>query len=498
LLLSDYNWWFDSANKRLYVYAATNPLTKYSSIEVSSTTRDRGIMWKIGGNFGYVAVDGFDVAFINGDGITVRGDSRVTNNLVHHLGLETGGHSYGIEINTGSNDYIANNVVHDTLQSGIYVVASWTPYVASNNIIENNTVYDCSNYLIWTHVDTATSIMSGNVIRYNNLYHSPNFVVGPVGYGLAIGGIPGAAFDRAKIYENILFVKKMAIDIDDFTTNANLYNNSIISTGGIGLRVSATGTSGITIKNNIVAKAGIYGLKVENKNSILALDYNLWYAPAGTGHANINGINYTSSGFAAYKTATGWDTHGRWQDPVIVSSSTPDFHLQSGSPAIDAGTDMGLTADFAGTGIVQGLAPDLGAYEFQIVPTPTPTPTFTPAPTPTPVPTPTLTPTPTPAPSPTPLVISSVLSSPVCSAVITWVTNINASSQVEYGLNSSYGNITTEQDISPKVINHKILIVNLNNGTNYHYRVISRDDLGNQMNGNDTVFTTSSNCVASQ
>jgi hypothetical protein len=159
---------------------------------------------------------------------------------------------------------------------------------------------------------------------------------------------------------------------------------------------------------------------------------------------------------------------------------------------------MGLTADFAGTGIVQGLAPDLGAYEFQIVPTPTPTPTFTPAPTPTPVPTPTLTPTPTPAPSPTPLVISSVLSSPVCSAVITWVTNINASSQVEYGLNSSYGNITTEQDISPKVINHKILIVNLNNGTNYHYRVISRDDLGNQMNGNDTVFTTSSNCVASQ
>jgi len=35
-------------------------------------------------------------------------------------------------------------VVHHTLQSGIFFVASYTPYTCTNNIIENNTVYDCN------------------------------------------------------------------------------------------------------------------------------------------------------------------------------------------------------------------------------------------------------------------------------------------------------------------------------------------------------------------
>jgi LysM repeat protein len=48
-------------------------------------------------------------------------------------------------------------------------------------------------------------------------------------------------------------------------------------------------------------------------------------------------------------------------DPIFISSS--DYSLQSTSPAIDAGTDVSLTTDYAGNPIY-GL-PDIGGYEFQ-------------------------------------------------------------------------------------------------------------------------------------
>jgi len=53
-------------------------------------------------------------------------------------------------------------------------------------------------------------------------------------------------------------------------------------------------------------------------------------------------------------------------NPLFVSTSTPDFHLQSASPAINAGTNVSLTSDYSGTTVPQGSAPDIGAYEFLV------------------------------------------------------------------------------------------------------------------------------------
>ena len=50
-------------------------------------------------------------------------------------------------------------------------------------------------------------------------------------------------------------------------------------------------------------------------------------------------------------------------DPRFVNASGGDFHLQAGSPAIDAGRQIpGITDGFAGN------APDIGAYEFGVTP----------------------------------------------------------------------------------------------------------------------------------
>jgi hypothetical protein len=54
-------------------------------------------------------------------------------------------------------------------------------------------------------------------------------------------------------------------------------------------------------------------------------------------------------------------------DPKFVATDT-DFHLQSSSPAKDAGIDVGVTFDFDGLPRPYGTKYDIGAYEYRVVP----------------------------------------------------------------------------------------------------------------------------------
>jgi hypothetical protein len=50
-------------------------------------------------------------------------------------------------------------------------------------------------------------------------------------------------------------------------------------------------------------------------------------------------------------------------DPQFVNSSGGDYHLESDSPAIDAGKILGYTFDLDNNSVPVGNAPDIGAYE---------------------------------------------------------------------------------------------------------------------------------------
>src|SRR3990167_2127229 len=72
--------------------------------------------------------------------------------------------------------------------------------------------------------------------------------------------------------------------------------------------------------------------------------------------------------------------------------------------------------------------------------------------------------------------VSAVSSTPTSAgATITWTTNEDSSSKVDYGLTNSYGSTTTETDTTTRVQTHSVTLSGLSSCTTYHYRARSID-----------------------
>jgi len=90
-----------------------------------------------------------------------------------------------------------------------------------------------------------------------------------------------------------------------------------------------------------------------------------------------------------------------------------------------------------------------------------------------------------------PPVISNVQSSVSANrrnATITWTTNIPADGQVEYGTTTGYGSFSPLN--GSLVTSHSITLSGLSRGLTYHYRVYSRNSLGELTVSGDFTFTT--------
>lgn len=88
-------------------------------------------------------------------------------------------------------------------------------------------------------------------------------------------------------------------------------------------------------------------------------------------------------------------------------------------------------------------------------------------------------------------VISAISVSNVAATVATvgWTTNEGATSQVAYGLTSSYTNTTALN--TALVTTHQVVLSGLTASTVYHFRIDSKDASGNLATSSDITFTTS-------
>ncbi|MFN3413261.1 MAG: right-handed parallel beta-helix repeat-containing protein [Thermoanaerobaculum sp.] len=151
----------------------------------------------------------------------------------------------------------------------------------------------------------------------------------------------------------------------------------------------------VTIRNSIFSGRGPRCPIDVHGASTLEADHNLFYLPQNETILAWGSTSFTCADIPSLG-------QGNFcADPLFVNpawGNPGDYHLQTQSPAINAGTTNGApNVDLEGK--VRDSQPDVGAYEFGFGVTPTPTPLPSPTATPAPSPTPTPTPPPTPQPA---------------------------------------------------------------------------------------------------
>lgn len=362
--------------------------------------------------------------------------------------------AHGFRANNTNNVDISDSTFSDNTSDGIFFEGT-----SSGMEISNVTVGDNGR----DGISFGSGVTNGTV-NYSEIYGSGQTDSTSNGDGITThAGSTGFSFHNNLIHGNRNAGFALVGD-----SGADVYNNTVYFNGdstsvNMGVRGGFynSGTGGVfDIKNNIFFGNYPYEIQVETNSVYLAsdFDYNQYYHVGNnTVESNFADIDAGAISWATYSASN--ESNSNYGDPKLTNP-TSDFSLLFSSPAINSGTDVGLTDDYEGNPLV-GF-PDIGAYEYQGVPDLT-------------------------AP-----IISSISSGTpdTSSAIITWTTDEAATSQVEYGLTTSYGTLTTLD--ASLVTSHSVSISGLSSNTTYHFRVASADTNGNLASSTDQTLTTDS------
>jgi hypothetical protein len=281
---------------------------------------------------------------------------QITNNLLHNnnnidiciIGWE--GKSPDPAFDQARNGIVSGNKVYNTTSKGNPAYGSDTSadgiYVdgGKDTVIERNISHHNDVGIEFTSEHggkSASNITVRNNLVYNNIM------------GISIGGYDTLRgfTENSKIVSNTLF------------------NNDTLNMGFGQIYIQFDAKNNI-IKDNIIyaSSSNVLIGNERTQNSGNIIDYNLYYASAGTSNSQWQWKNVTYTGFAAYRSATGNDKHSIFIDPKFVSTTTPNLHLQATSPAINAGQNQTYVgaADYDGNKRIQGGAVDIGAFEVLV------------------------------------------------------------------------------------------------------------------------------------
>ncbi len=272
---------------------------------------------------------------------------------------------------------VSNNIIYSRSTSGyIILIGSDSSGVGDNKmngtIISGNTIYG-SYYYNPDTVATTHGILCG----HSQCIISQNYIDGS-NYAIVMKG-KGQDWTNYGVFNNLIIVGGTTPNSAIYAkgiVNCSAYNNTIYTSSmsqiGAALIQYDYNTEGETyystggiMKNNIVyGRDGYYLINVgSGSDTGFLANNNLYWNDQGLG------MDYYFAGaiktsFLAWQ-ALGYDTIGIDSDPLLTSSS--NFNLLSGSPAIDTGTTTpditSTTTDIAGNPIYG--TPDIGAYEYQ-------------------------------------------------------------------------------------------------------------------------------------
>ena len=181
-----------------------------------------------------------------------------------------------------------------------------------NLVIENNVVTQCD---VGMEIGAESSAITstGILVRNNLIYDNDKAGLGFGGYASYTGRVNDCTF-----------------------TGNTLYKNDTLGAGFGELWIQYA--EGNVVRSNLFYATGQNKLLVSEYGNVnTMLDDNLWYVDAGAGAARFswNATQYT--GFAAYQAGTGQDAGSVFANPLLAAPASGDFHLGTGSPAVNCG-----------------------------------------------------------------------------------------------------------------------------------------------------------------
>lgn len=326
-----------------------------------------------------------DLSVINGNMIQMRGSHIIIDGLYFHDGLSAnpdkgvGARQVGtVFITLGADNNIIKNCEMENCPIGVQCYGQ-------NCLITQNHIHDCNRFLSfpnWGPIGIMVAT-SNNEISYNkitnytvsggafgadggaieidneayakeniNIHH--NYSSGNEGFLEIIGGTPStdnvrASYNVSDDYQQFIFFWS--------GTNCFVENNTVLCLRPSNSRVRVVFSfqyGGITVRNNIFVL--VNGLQVFTGDSVYTATH--WDQPHN------HNIYYSADGSQADPCGKPLGVGDIIADPLFVDLANRDLHLQQGSPAIDAGIDVGLSQDFDNKMVPAGKAPDIGAYEY--------------------------------------------------------------------------------------------------------------------------------------
>jgi hypothetical protein len=321
-------------------------------------------------------LDGFTVAGgigIHGGGIKTIGaapviaNNTIRNNITDGAGAGISVWYFFIASSTNiqqpiitNNVIVENQAINDEGDGAGIAVVSSSPVIAWNVIARNTATRNGGGIACWRH---SLPVIANNFILANSASYDE--------LTISLGG--GGIFASATDFDGTPIQGAVSAPV--------ILNNVIAANGaasGAGIAVIDSILGAATIRNNTVAAnngSGIYWANTAptNDNNIVAFNTaGFERGPAGSLDAVIryndvygNGVFTADQNYKDTTDRTG--TLGNISnDPQFANPATGDFHVQLGSPCVNAGltsvADPGWP-DVDGQARVQGAAVDLGADE---------------------------------------------------------------------------------------------------------------------------------------
>lgn len=345
------------------VYLANNPSGTPSYIYGGN-----GIEYDTNSSGG--VVDGATISGIFDSGISPQtyGNSQTSSGITfQNSTIDTCGFA-GVEISILSNGGTIGSQIKDIKMSGLTITNSGKGWSGRRYGTEGNGIR--------IQADAGAGTISGIVLQTST-------ITGSAGDGVKVVGEVGVVtLGRLKVNNNSIGIE--ALDPTGHSLRLDLSSSIIYNNTGGGIVFNAPNAGGFTIQQNTFANNPPINFSIYSQAGRAKIQNNIFYSTVALTHVYsaaplkgevavnnncynemMNMFGYGSTAYStvsAFKTATGFESHGLGGNVNFVNPGGEDFHLQSNSQCRSLGdSSIGISTDYAGSSF--GSPPASGALE---------------------------------------------------------------------------------------------------------------------------------------